>query len=275
MADHREQEILLLDAAAAAEEASPDIETLLDVFGLPLAYKGILVRVLKEGSWQTSDSPIETVYHATMNAVPRSAMQRAVLGRDEQGRNRRREKTGRYSPETLGWLYEKAESRRGGREEQHELIPQPIEHVPAELRTTSAVDSRGVPDWDKIAERSGLDEWETRALHAWARGETCYRAMQALDDAADKRAMEAAWRRLRRNLHKVRGVLGRPGGETELQPLTDQDRYYVLPGARRGMRPMGDSAVLAAMRCLGIGKEEMTGHGFRAVAFWLRVGRAR
>lgn len=29
---------------------------------------------------------------------------------------------------------------------------------------------------------------------------------------------------------------------------------------------MSENAVLAAMRRLGIGKEEMTGHGFRAVA---------
>jgi integrase len=29
---------------------------------------------------------------------------------------------------------------------------------------------------------------------------------------------------------------------------------------------MSDNAILAAMRRLGIGKEEMTGHGFRAVA---------
>ncbi len=29
---------------------------------------------------------------------------------------------------------------------------------------------------------------------------------------------------------------------------------------------MSDNAVLAAMRRMGIGKEEMTGHGFRAVA---------
>ena len=29
---------------------------------------------------------------------------------------------------------------------------------------------------------------------------------------------------------------------------------------------MSDNAILAAMRCMGIGKEEMSGHGFRAMA---------
>jgi integrase len=51
----------------------------------------------------------------------------------------------------------------------------------------------------------------------------------------------------------------------ELHPLTGQGRY-VFPGARTNARPMSDNAILAAMRRMGIGKEEMTGHGFRAVA---------
>ena len=53
----------------------------------------------------------------------------------------------------------------------------------------------------------------------------------------------------------------------ELYPLTGQGRY-VFPSARtpRGDRPMSDNAILAALRRLGIGKEEMTGHGFRAMA---------
>lgn len=51
----------------------------------------------------------------------------------------------------------------------------------------------------------------------------------------------------------------------ELQPLTGRGRF-VFPGARSNARPMSDNAILAAMRRLGIGKEEMSGHGFRAVA---------
>jgi integrase len=51
----------------------------------------------------------------------------------------------------------------------------------------------------------------------------------------------------------------------ELQPLTGKGRY-VFPSARSNTRPMSDNAILAAMRRMGIGKEEMSGHGFRAVA---------
>ncbi|MDA0706491.1 MAG: integrase arm-type DNA-binding domain-containing protein [Proteobacteria bacterium] len=51
----------------------------------------------------------------------------------------------------------------------------------------------------------------------------------------------------------------------EIQPLTGRGRY-VFPGARSAKRPMSDNAVLAAMRRMGISKEEMSGHGFRAMA---------
>jgi len=51
----------------------------------------------------------------------------------------------------------------------------------------------------------------------------------------------------------------------ELRPLTGNGQY-VFPSARSSTRPMSDNAILAAMRRAGIDKEEMTGHGFRAVA---------
>lgn len=51
----------------------------------------------------------------------------------------------------------------------------------------------------------------------------------------------------------------------ELQPLTGNSRF-IFPSARSHHRPMSDNAILAAMRRLGIDKEEMSGHGFRAVA---------
>jgi integrase len=51
----------------------------------------------------------------------------------------------------------------------------------------------------------------------------------------------------------------------QLHPLTGEG-HYVFPGARTSKRPMSENAILAAMRRMGIAKEEMTGHGFRAVA---------
>ena len=51
----------------------------------------------------------------------------------------------------------------------------------------------------------------------------------------------------------------------ELHALTGTGTY-VFPGARTNGRPMSDNAILAAMRRLGIAKDEMSGHGFRAMA---------
>ena len=51
----------------------------------------------------------------------------------------------------------------------------------------------------------------------------------------------------------------------ELRPLTGSGRF-VFPSARGNKRPMSDNAILAAMRRLGITKDEMSGHGFRAMA---------
>jgi integrase len=51
----------------------------------------------------------------------------------------------------------------------------------------------------------------------------------------------------------------------ELQPLTSASRY-VFPSGRTFARPMSENAVLAALRRMGFSKEEMTGHGFWAMA---------
>jgi integrase len=54
---------------------------------------------------------------------------------------------------------------------------------------------------------------------------------------------------------------------SELQPITGNGRY-VFPSAtsRKGDRAMSDNAILSAMRRMGIEKDEMSGHGFRAMA---------
>ncbi len=51
----------------------------------------------------------------------------------------------------------------------------------------------------------------------------------------------------------------------ELRPIT-QYSEYVFVGARSPKRPMSDNAILAAMRRMEIPKDQMSGHGFRAMA---------
>jgi integrase len=51
----------------------------------------------------------------------------------------------------------------------------------------------------------------------------------------------------------------------DLQPLTGDGRY-VFPSPRTSKKPISDNAILAALRRMGFAKEEMSGHGFRAMA---------
>jgi len=51
----------------------------------------------------------------------------------------------------------------------------------------------------------------------------------------------------------------------ELHPLTGRGRY-VFPSARSPQRPMSNNAVLSALRRMGYATDEMSGHGFRAMA---------
>lgn len=51
----------------------------------------------------------------------------------------------------------------------------------------------------------------------------------------------------------------------ELHPLTGH-RELVFPGERSPLRPISENTVNAALRSLDIPREEMTGHGFRAMA---------
>ena len=51
----------------------------------------------------------------------------------------------------------------------------------------------------------------------------------------------------------------------DLHPVTGHGRF-VFPSPRSGERPISDNAVLSALRRMGYPKDEMTGHGFRAMA---------
>jgi len=52
--------------------------------------------------------------------------------------------------------------------------------------------------------------------------------------------------------------------ESMLDYLDSPD--FIFPGARSDKRPISDNAVLTALRTMGYTKDQMTGHGFRAMA---------
>ncbi len=58
----------------------------------------------------------------------------------------------------------------------------------------------------------------------------------------------------------------------DLQPRTGAGRY-VFPNPLTPDRPLSDNGVLSALRRMGFGKDEMSGHGFRATARTIMVER--
>jgi integrase len=58
----------------------------------------------------------------------------------------------------------------------------------------------------------------------------------------------------------------------DLEPLTGRGRF-VFPSPRGATRPMSENGVLSALRRMGFGKDEMSGHGFRAMARTLMAER--
>lgn len=58
----------------------------------------------------------------------------------------------------------------------------------------------------------------------------------------------------------------------DLHPLTGAG-HFVFPNPLTPDRPLSDNGVLSALRRMGFGKDEMTGHGFRATARTITVER--
>lgn len=89
---------------------------------------------------------------------------------------------------------------------------------------------------------------------------------------------KARWKEIDLKTAEWRFIIARTGFEhvvplsrqaipilANLQTATSHSEY-VFPGARSSTRPMSDNAILAALRSMGIPKNAMSGHGFRAMA---------
>lgn len=87
-------------------------------------------------------------------------------------------------------------------------------------------------------------------------------AMLTIPSSAMKRRMDA---KINGKPHRVPLAPQALAILKELYPLTGAGRY-VFPGARTGERPMSDNTLNAALRRLGYSNDEMTAHGFRAMA---------
>src|SRR6266702_277689 len=219
----RDQQIALIVAASTAGTGSDDFQALLAACDLSSAYADILVAVLERGRWRAVDYPVEYV---------RKSALRAVFRQEETGKKSREQNSG-HSAEELGWLNEMADTsdamkvegvwRPGGGRMSAWIGSMsgpgsPIKRVPSELRITvepaieSLVDSWETVNWQEVSKRAGLDEWESIALRLRAEVGTLYRALSQCENDIERKALEAAWKRLeRKGLKKVRKVLSSRG----------------------------------------------------------------
>lgn len=133
-----------------------------------------------------------------------------------------------------------------------------------------------------------------RAIDAYSGQPTTRAAMQLaaliFQRPGNIRAMEWAWIDLDKKIltipasHMKRTIQGKVSGKPhlvplapqavailrEVQPLTGHGKY-VFPSLRTGERPMSENTINAALRSMGFSTDEMTGHGFRAMARTIMV----
>jgi hypothetical protein len=84
---------------------------------------------------------------------------------------------------------------------------------------------------------------------------------EALDPRQDQRSAASG----------AAGAAG-PGHLAELRPLTGHGQY-VFPSLLTGERGMSENTIRAALRRMGYSNDDMTAHGFRAMARTLMVER--
>ena len=62
-----------------------------------------------------------------------------------------------------------------------------------------------------------------------------------------------------------------PLSRQAIEILKEQEKHsyqskYVFPNAKSSVRPLSDNSIRSALRIMGYGNDEMTAHGFRAMA---------
>lgn len=209
----RQKQIELLEQASEQGIGSPPFEAVLTATNLTEAYGDILSTVLARGRWRSAAFPMD---HVRRRAV------RGVFKEDEDGKDPR-EKNNGYSAIELEWMAHAADSsgairmknsagrmvwRNGGgeREDADIGMPTPVRRIRQDFIVETGLSDS--VDWGELARRAALDEGQTQALALRANGYTLYGALQLCENDLERRALEAAWKRLERSgLKKLRPIL--------------------------------------------------------------------
>jgi hypothetical protein len=230
----RDEELALIKTAAK-DENSRAFEILLTAFDLSQQYRDILAGELSKGGWENARNPLSALRRSVLAAafgrkrassrgVPdalglsvkgigamryRADTLEAVPGQDNvwrQGRGLNPESDDRLS------YYRTDDDMRGPlikrvRSEFIRIV-EPKKHL-SRRDQRSIIDPFPIVDWNAVIQRAGLDELETVILLSYItrnRGRAECMADYA-EDSADRKAIEAAVKRVKRKLNKIKEIL--------------------------------------------------------------------
>jgi hypothetical protein len=208
----RDQELLILEAAVAADDGSPDFDTLLMRFGLHPKQRSLLIEKLRsrKASWRKAKSPIDSLRKIITRAIDRSYAHLELEESRRFGAVRIKDHDSgksvwRKVPDQDGFDWNPDESGPTVEEYVRKDLLITIEPSPAESEW--CLDSKHSVDWAEVARRANLDDLEAEVIQLMAKG-TLYAEMQKVTSEDRKRELRAAWMRVERKLSlKIRSIL--------------------------------------------------------------------
>jgi hypothetical protein len=225
----REQELMIMEAAAVADGDSPDFGILLEKLGLLPGHKDLLIQKLRspKARWRAAESPGEALRKSVLRdsgkldlAGKGACEENHGVGCESFGYLDYRDETA-DSIEVTDNLTGRRMWRQGGAREaecEASFAPRAVDRYvaddlrftvdhPTEERREFCLDTFKVVDWCEVARRAGFDDDEAWALNLMTTG-TLYSALQKIEDPEGKKALRAAWARVERKLQtKIRDIL--------------------------------------------------------------------
>jgi hypothetical protein len=221
----RDQELELLEAAGA-DEWSSQFEILMTTFDLGLEYREVLSAALVTADWRSSPRPLKTIHGAILGAVFGTKAKKSRKGASV-GLSTAEIGVLAYHTETLETLRGKdGVWRQGGGRDPLRADDSPRSYHKDDLEFffgpglligrvrpefIRTVDSQKHVDLDAALKRAGLDDFEItvfRRCMGRHRGQSKTIA-DYMEDGCSQKEIEAAIKRVRRKLPRIRAIVFR------------------------------------------------------------------
>jgi hypothetical protein len=201
----RDNQLLILEAAAKANQRAGDFKRLLAVFGLPAGFRPHLLAALRERGWRSSPEPFR---HLRSAVLAKAVEPDAKSLRKATERVTVKPARGEDFSDAITAL-DRTDSGDSDEESWFERVNPAfvIENEPSPQVAERCLDPIRKLDVDAIARKAQLDHWETAALRAMVSGVGLRAAMAQCEDG---RQLRAAWMRLERKKSRLAELLRKP-----------------------------------------------------------------